>query len=141
MIWKKNKCPECKGKLTNFGVNMDTQRIECVKCRAQFNPLQVFRDSDIILLSRSLPPEKQEKFLTDLGFERKTIHRTQKWLLYCFIIFLILGSSFCSVIFALTGFGITSVSPFIGGILLCYGIYCNYRNEEKPKWHRKKLEK
>ena len=133
---RKSKCPECKGKLTEFGVNVDEGTIECLSCHAQFSPIQVLQDSDIVFSSESLPADKQKAFLTGLGFEKKPVHRTPKSLLYGFLFFLMLGTTFLSVMLALSGYRITSLSPIVGGLLLCYGIYRNYKDEEVSRWRR-----
>ena len=139
MNWKrKYKCPVCRNKLKDFGVDMETQKIECMRCNAQFNPLQVFRDSDIVLLSKLLSQDRQEAFLTGLGFKRQSARRTPKSLLYSFLSFLILGSIFFSVMLFLSGHRITALSPIIGGPLLCLGIYQDYKKEKNFRWRRKK---
>jgi len=138
MNWKrKSKCPECKEKLIQFGVNIDDGTIECLNCHAQFNPVQVLQDSDIVFLSESLPSDKQETFLISLGFEKQPAHRTPKPLLYIFLTFIMLFTTFFSIMLALSGHRITFLSPIIGGLLLCYGIYHNYREEKTYRWLRK----
>lgn len=137
MSWKrKNVCPECKGKLTEFGLNIDAGTIECLKCHAQFCPLNVFRDSDIVSFSKQLPVDKQEAFLTGLGFEKEPAHRTSETLLYGFLTFLMLGSVSFSLMLAVTGHWITFLSPIIGGLILCYATYDIYKSEEVYRWRR-----
>jgi hypothetical protein len=139
MNWKrKNRCPECRNKLKEFGIDMDSKKIECMACNTKFSPLQIFRDSDIIFISKSLPQDKQETFLTELGFEKKTVGRTSKSFLYGFLSILILGSMFFSVMLFLSGHRITFLSPIIGGPLLCLGIYQTYKEEKNFRWRRKK---
>ena len=135
---RKSQCPECKVKLTEFGLNIDEGTIECLSCHAHFSPIQVLQDPDIVFFSESLPSEKQEAFLTGLGFEKKPVHRTPKSLLYGFLFFLMLGTAFLSVMLALSGHRITSLSPIGGGLLLCYGIYRNYKGEKVYWWRRRK---
>ena len=138
MNWKrKNVCPECKGKLTEFGLNVDTGTIECLRCRAQFCPVNVFRDSDIVSFSKQLPADKQEAFLIGLGFQKEPAHRTSEALLYGFLTFLMLGSAFTSVMLALISHRITYLSGIIGGLLLCSTIYSIYKQEEAYRWRRK----
>lgn len=138
MNWKRTcRCPECRSKLTDFGVDLDTLMVECGKCHTRFSPLKVLQDSEIVLLSELLPQKKQEKFLTGLGFEKLAVRRTPKPLLYGFLSFLILGTAFLSVMLAIAGYRITSLSPIIGGLLLSFLIYDNYRDEEKRQWRRR----
>lgn len=138
MNWKKTcRCPECRSKLTDFGVDLDALMVECGKCRARFSPLNVFRDTEIVLLSELLSQEKQEVFLAGLGFEKQDVRRIPKPLLYGFLSFLILGTAFLSVMLAIAGYRITSLSPIIGGLLLSFLIYDNYRGEEKTRWRRR----
>ena len=138
MNWKRKcRCPECKNKLKDFSVDMDSHKIECIRCNAQLNPLKVFRDSDIVFFSKSLPQDRQEAFLTGLGFERQPDRRTPKPLLYGFLSFLILASIFLGVMLFFSGYRITFLSPIIGGPLLCFGIYQNYKEEKKFRWRRK----
>lgn len=133
---RKGKCPGCNGKLAQFGVNIDEGTIECLNCHTKFNPVRVLKDSDIVFLSESLPSDKQGIFLTDLGFEKQPAHRTSKSLLYVFLSFIMLSTIFFSVILALGGHHITFLSPIIGGLLLCYGIYHDYRSESAYQWKR-----
>jgi len=139
MNWKrKSKCPECKGKLNEFGVNVDEGTIECLSCHAKFSPIQVLQDSDIVFFSGSLPSDKQETFLTGLGFERKPVRRTPKSVLYGFLIFLIGSGVVFTLLFFLFGLGIKSIGPVIGSLLLSNTVYGYYKEEEKPQWQRKK---
>ncbi len=139
MHWKrKHRCPECKGKLEDFGVDLNTQKIECMKCHAQFSPLKVFKDSDIVFFSKSLPQEKQKAFLAKLGFERQPVRRTPKPLLYGFLSFIITGGIMFGIILFVSGQRIIAVSPVIGSLLLCLGIYETCKDEEKPRWRRKR---
>ena len=135
---RKSKCPECKGKLTEFGLDADEGIIECLSCHAQFSPIQVLQDSDIVFFSESLTSDRQEAFLTGLGFEKKPVHRTPKPVLYGFLLFLIGGGVVFSFILFMFGLGIKSISPVIGSLLLSGVIYDYYKDEEKPKWRRRK---
>jgi len=139
MNWKRKcRCPECRSKLKDFGVDLDSQKIECVRCHTQFSPLQVYRNSEIVLLSECLPHDKQEAFLSGLGFERQPVRRTPKLLLYSFFSFIIVGGVVFGIILLITGHFITFLSPIIGSVLLCLGIYDSYKDEEKPRWRRRK---
>lgn len=135
---RKHRCPECRNKLKDFGIYMDSQKIECIKCNAQFSPLQVFRNSDIVFFTKSLPQDKQEAFLIGLGFEKQPVRRTSKSLLCGFLSSLILVSIFFSAMLFLSGHRITFLSPIIGGPLICFGIYQTYKEEKKFRWRGKK---
>lgn len=123
-------------KLAEFGVNLEEGTIECLNCHTKFNPIQVLNDADIVFLSESLPSDKQETYLSGLGFEKQPAHRTPKPLLYGFLSFIMLSTTFFSIILALGGYRITFLSPIIGGFLLCYGIYHDYRKEKAYRWKR-----
>ncbi len=134
---RKNECPECKGKLTKFGLNVDTGTVECLRCHAQFSPINVLRDSDIISFSKQLPPEKQEAFLMGLGFEKEPAHRTSEALVHGLLFFIMFGTVIGSVVLALICRRIIYLSGIIGGLILCNGVYDIYKSEEAYKWHRR----
>lgn len=134
---RKSQCPECKGKLTQFGLNVDTGVIECPKCRAQFSPLNVLRDSDIVSFSKQFPPDMQEPFLIGLGFEKEPAHRTSEALVHGLIFFIMLISVFGSVVLAVFFHRITCLFGIIGGLMACDMIYDMYKSEEAYKWHRR----
>ena len=134
---RKSKCPECKDKLAEFSLDVDTGTIECLRCHAQFSPINVLRDNDIIYFSKQLPVDKQEAFLTRLGFEKEPAHRTSKSLLHSFLFLIMLSSVIGSVALALIFRRITYLSGIIGGLMLCYAIYDIYKSEEKYKWRRR----
>ena len=134
---RKSECPECKDKLAKFYLNVDTGTIEYLRYHAQINPVNVLRDSDIVYFSKQLPVDKQEAFLTRLGFEKEPAHRTSEALLYGFLVCIMLGTIFVSVMFSLACHHITYLSGIIGGLFLCYSIYDIYKREEKYKWRRR----
>ncbi len=134
---RKSECPECKGKLTQFGLNVDTGIIECPRCHAQFSPLNVLRDSDIVSFSKQLPPDMQEAFLIGLGFEKEPAHRTSEELVHGFLILIMFGSILGSVGLAVFFHRIRYLSGIIYGLILYYGVNDMYKSQEANKWHRK----
>jgi hypothetical protein len=136
---RKYRCPECRAKLKEFGIDLDAIEVQCPRCHAQFSPLQVFKDSDIVFFSQILPQDRQEAFLTRLGFEKQAVRsRIPKALLYSLFSILVLGAAFLSVMLALDGYRIKALGPVLGGLLLCFAIYRDYKDEEKPRWRRRR---
>ncbi len=140
MNWKRRyRCPQCGAKLKDFGVDLDAIEVQCPRCHAQFSPLQVFRDSDIVFFSQILPQDRQEAFLTGLGFEKQPVRRTPKFLLYGLLsLFIIGGLAFAIILFFTSERKITAIGPVIGSLLLCSVTYDHYKDEEKPRWRRRR---
>lgn len=136
---KTGKCPGCNQKLKDFRIDLDNSKIQCANCKAEFIPTEVWRDSEIVVMSTILPPENRESFLINLGFEKKTKKRTSKFTLYFAIVFFIVMSGFLSLFFYIEGKSLFRVGvQIVITIMLPWMIIQYYKDEAKPKWKRLK---
>ena len=131
---RKGRCPNCGCRLTQCGIDADAGKVECLNCHAQLRPREVLQDADIIFASRVLTEDRREVFLAGLGFGKTTCPRTPKLVLCGFLLLLMLGACFLSVMLVFAGHRISFLSPLVGGVLLCLVIYREYRKEGRARW-------
>jgi hypothetical protein len=132
---KKNECPKCGEKITDFVMDFDSNSIRCVKCQSDFDASKIFNNTSVNFLAKLVPSEKRDDFLNKLGFECQPIRRTSIFALI-FIITLMLGSAIISA-YDQREQPLKMALIMAGGIAFLFTILMYYKNEAKPKWKRK----
>jgi len=137
---KSGLCPCCQKQFKDIEIDFGKCRVRCPTCQTEFYASEVLSDYELLHLAELIPPEERSAFLTKLGFEQKPVRRTPRILVIGFIAFLafaIVATVILHVLYEEKRFG-TLLLP-LAGALLIWGVIRMYKEEEKPRWRRKKL--
>jgi amino acid transporter len=87
-------------------------------------------------LAELIPSDVREQFLSKLGFEKKPVVRTPKLALWFLTVMMILGY-IVGVLINFPNFLMMVGVAFLGGLFI-WQIFRYYKEEEIPKWRKKK---
>lgn len=137
-LFRSPNCINCSYRLDDFIFDIKEGKILCPICSFKHNPVELYSDGEIINLATTLIPDDHEYFLTKLGFDKKPIRRTPKSGVIFLSIIMVLGA-----IMAVALLDINIVLKLIlipvAVALTIWQILKDYKDEEKPKWYRKKI--
>jgi len=136
MFFKNPKCPICGEDIKDLILDFESGQVICVKCKSALDPNLVINNSTVNFLANLIPPDIRDRFLFNLGFERKPIARTPKLALWSLIVMMILGSV-AGLLINFPNFLMMVGVAFLWGLFI-WKILRYYKEEEIPKWRKKK---
>jgi hypothetical protein len=136
MFFKSPKCPVCRQTLKDFVFDFEGARVIYPKCQSAVDAGLIINKSTINYLAEFIPSDIWDQFLSKLGFEKKPVARTPKFGLWFLIVIMILGSIVRLLINFPNYLMIVGVA-FFGGLFI-WQIFRYYKEEEIPKWRKKK---
>ena len=124
--------------MDDFIFDIEEGKFLCPICNYYHDPTELYSDGEIIDLTEIFIPNEQEIFLRKLGFDKKPIRRTPR----SGVIFI----GIIMVFFAVISVALFDINIFFKLVLVpitvaltIWQILQKYKDEEKPKWYRKKI--
>jgi len=136
MFFKNPRCPVCRKPLKDFVFDFEGARVTCLNCQSALDPGLIINKSTVNYLADLIPSDVRDQFLSKLGFEKKPVARTPKFALWFLVVMMILGSAVV-VIINFPNFLMMGGVAFLWGLFI-WQIFRNYKEEEIPKWRKKK---
>ena len=136
MFFKNPRCPVCRQPLKNFVFDFEGARVICPKCQSALDPGLIINKSTVNYLAELIPSNVREQFLSKLGFEKKPVVRTPKLALWFLTVMMILGY-IVGVLINFPNLLMMVGVAFLGGLFI-WQIFRYYKEEEIPKWRKKK---
>ena len=137
-LFRSPNCINCTQPLDDIIFNVDEGKVLCPICSFKHDPTELYSDREIINLSEILIPDVYDKFLSKVGFQRKSKRRTSKIALVFLIIVMVIGTMVSAATME-----INVVLKILVGVLfvaaVIWQILRYYKEEEKPKWYREKI--
>ena len=130
------RCKTCGNKIEHFVMDYENGTINCFNCRNELPKEMFFTNSTVNQIAKDIPENERDKFLDKLGFEKRPIRRTSKFSLAFIItiaaisIVIAFFMEFETVYYKLLAVG--------GGVAFLFQILRYYKEEEIPKYKRKK---
>jgi hypothetical protein len=117
-------------------MDFEAGTLRCEHCQTDLRPDRIFTNSTVNHLATLIPDEYRDVFLGKLGFERRPVRRTPVVALWLLIGLMAIGAFLGCLL--QWGHPLRMILVALGGIAFIYSIWKYYKEEEKPKWKKRK---